>query len=74
MNFENLYFFFGYWSQLLYFLGLLNKCCVLKVFVSLYYWRFVISISPFPVVFVEGPRLLLQRLKRPLGVHDQVNP
>ena len=40
-----------------------------KVFVLLYYVRFLISLSPFPVVFVEGRRLLLRRLKRPPGVH-----
>ena len=40
-----------------------------KVFVSLYYARFLISLSPFPVVFVEGRRLLLRRLKRPPGVY-----
>ena len=40
-----------------------------KVFVLLYYARFLISLSPFPVVFVEGRRLLLQRLKRPPGIH-----
>ena len=34
LNFENLYFF-GYWSQLLYFFGLLNKCCILKCFIFL---------------------------------------
>ena len=33
-----------------------------KVFVSLYYARFLLSFSPFPVVIVEGPRLLLRRL------------
>ena len=32
LNFENLYFF-GYWSQLLYFFGLLNKSCILKCFI-----------------------------------------
>ena len=41
----------------------------LKVFVSLYYARYLISLSPFPVVSVEGRRLLLQKLKRPPGVH-----
>ena len=41
----------------------------LKVFVSLYYERFLISLSPFPVVFLEGRHLLLRRLKRPPGVH-----
>ena len=41
----------------------------LKVFVSLYYASFLTSLSPFPVVFVEGRRLLLRRLKRPPAVH-----
>ena len=27
------------------------------------------SLNPFPIVFVEGRRLLLRRLKRPPGVH-----
>ena len=41
-----------------------NSCCQqkLKVFVSLYYATFLISLSSFPVVFVEGPHLLLWRL------------
>ena len=39
LNFENLYFF-GYWSQLLYFLGLLNKRCILKCFIcsTVFFW------------------------------------
>ena len=32
LNFDNLYFF-GYWPQLLYFLELLNKSCILKCFI-----------------------------------------
>ena len=32
LNFENLYFF-GYWSQLLYFFGLSDKSCILKYFI-----------------------------------------
>ena len=32
--------FFGYWSQLLYFFGLLNKCCILKyfIFLTVFFW------------------------------------
>ena len=38
LNFQNLYFF-GYWSQLLYFFGLLNKSCILKCFIfQQYFW------------------------------------
>ena len=39
LNFENLYFL-GYWSQLLYFLGLLNKRCILKCFIcsTVFFW------------------------------------
>ena len=39
LNFENLYFL-GYWSQLLYFLGLLNKRCILKCFIcsTAFFW------------------------------------
>ena len=39
LNFENLYFF-GYWSQLLYFFGLLNKSCILKCFIfsTVFFW------------------------------------
>ena len=39
LNFENLYFF-GYWSQLLCFLGLLNKRCILKCFIcsTVFFW------------------------------------
>ena len=35
----NLYFF-GHWSQLLYFLGLLNKRCILKCFIcsTVFFW------------------------------------
>ena len=29
LNFENLYFF-GYWSEVLYFWGFSNKCCIFK--------------------------------------------
>ena len=32
LNLKILYFF-GYWSQLLYFFGLLNKSCILKCFI-----------------------------------------
>ena len=32
LNFENLYFF-GYWSQPLYFFGLQNRSCILKCFI-----------------------------------------
>ena len=39
LNFKNLYFF-GYWSQLLYFLGLFNKICILKCFIcsTVFFW------------------------------------
>ena len=39
LNLENLYFF-GYWSQLLYFLGLLNKRCTLKCFIYIQQYFF----------------------------------
>ena len=34
LNFENLYFL-GYWSQVLYFFGLLDKYCIFKSFIFL---------------------------------------
>ena len=39
LNFENLYFF-GYCSQLLYFWGLLNNCCIFKcfIFLTVFFW------------------------------------
>ena len=48
-------------SDIVILCGRPNSCCQqnLKVFVSLYYATFLISLSSFPVVFVEGPHLLL---------------
>ena len=55
-----------------------NPTCILKSLFR-YITRFLISLSPFPVVFVEGRRLLLKRLKRPpeaymRGLMIQENP
>ena len=45
LNFENLYIF-RYWSQLLYFLGLLSKSCILKCFIFSTVFFGVQSYSP----------------------------
>ena len=52
LNFENLYFF-GYWSQLLYFFGLLNKSCILKCFIFSTEFFWVQCYSPSASIIMD---------------------